>query len=206
MILGKLQVRVAAICLFVIASLSLYQDKLHIKMDAATILTFCLSIILFILPDLSSLSKFKIGDLEVEFKKEVDKLEKLVQEEEKSDYTNSLRAADKESWQYYYQEYQSILQSANSNSEKLLRASQLVEQMIMVAGKDFELDANKLKSPAMVVIELRNAGLISEEELSLYKEFQALRNNIIHRDVSQLDDTLTVRILDLLLRIIRIFG
>ena len=64
----------------------------------------------------------------------------------------------------------------------------------------------KFKNPLSVVKELYRLKLISEDELALYNEFYSFRNKIIHGEIKDLSGPLTTRFLDLLWRIVRIFG
>lgn len=204
--LNKTKLRYISIGLLVLAVLEMFQDKLGVKIDTTTIVIIGLAILLYILPELSNLSKFKYGDIELEFEKKVDELEKLVIAEEKVGGPSRESKDQKISWQHYYKEYNDILSSKSSNLEKVLRASQLVELMISEAGKDFGLDNSKLKNPSGVMRELHKSNLISNDELGLYNEFYSFRNKIIHGEIKDLSDALTTRILDLLWRIVRIFG
>jgi hypothetical protein len=78
---------------------------------------------------------------------------------------------------------------------------------IFHAGKDFGLtDNSKLRKPGSTMRELYKNKLISSDELELYNEFYSFRNKIIHGEIKDLSDSLTARILDLLWRIVRIFG
>ncbi len=58
----------------------------------------------------------------------------------------------------------------------------------------------------MLMNELHKKQLLTEDELSLLKEFRSLRNKVIHGEIKEISDALTTRILDLLWRIVRIFG
>ncbi len=205
--LNRKHLRLISFALIALAILEVFQDKLGLKIDTTTVIIIGLAILLYILPELSNLSKFKYGDIELEFEKKVNELEKLVIAEETTKSTVKGSKDVNVSWQHYYKEYNEILNSKSSNFEKILRASQLVELMISVAGKDFGLtDNNKLKNPSAIVKELHSRHLISDEEFSLYNEFYSFRNKIIHGEIKELSDSLTTRILDLLWRIVRIFG
>ncbi|RZK45162.1 MAG: hypothetical protein EOO61_01000 [Hymenobacter sp.] len=205
--LNKDSLRYISLGLLVLAVLEIFQDKLGLKIDTTTIVIVGLAILLYIIPELSNLSKFKYGDIELEFEKKVDELEKLVIAEEKVGGPVKESKEVSISWQHYYKEYNDILNSKSSNLEKVLRASQLIELMISVAGKDFGLvDNSKLKNPTIVMRELHKNKLISNDELDLYNEFYSFRNKIIHGEIKELSDALTTRILDLLWRIVRIFG
>lgn len=205
--LNKTKLRYISMGLLCLAVLEVFQDKLGLKIDTTTIVIIGIAIVLYILPELSNLSKFKYGDIELEFEKKVDELEKLIIAEEKVGGPTRENKETNISWQHYYKEYNDILNSKSSNLEKVLRASQLVELMISVAGKDFGLtDNSKLKNPTSVMRELHKNNLISDDELALYNEFYSFRNKIIHGEIKDLSDALTTRILDLLWRIVRIFG
>lgn len=185
----------------------MFQEKLGIKIDTTTVVLIGLAIVLWILPELSNLSKFKYGEIELEFEKKVDELEKLVIAEEIVGGPTKYSEDTNISWRHYYKEYNNILNSTASNLEKVLRASQLVELMISAAGKDFGLtDSSKLKNPSNIIKELHRLELITDEEFSLYNEFYAFRNKIIHGEIKELSNSLTTRILDLLWRIVRIFA
>lgn len=204
--LDKKKFRYISIGLLVLSVLEMFQDKLGLNIDTTTIVIIGLAILLYILPELSNLSKFKYGDIEIEFEKKIDELEMLVIAEEKIGGPTRENKDQVVSWQHYYKEYNDILSSKSSNLEKVLRASQLVELMISEAGKNFGLDNSKLKTPTAVVRELHKNDLISNDELALYNEFYSFRNKIIHGEIKDLSDALTTRILDLLWRIVRIFG
>ncbi|MFD2574471.1 hypothetical protein ACFSUS_27800 [Spirosoma soli] len=205
--LDKVKLRYISVGLLVLAILEIFQDKLGVKIDTTTIIIIGLAILLYILPELSNLTKFKYGDIELEFEKKVDELEKLIIEEEKVGGPVKINKESNVTWQSYYKEYNDILNSKSSNIEKILRAAQLVELMISVAGKDFGLDEHsKLKNSTSVIRELHKNALISKEELDIYNEFYSLRNKIVHGEIKELSDALTIRILDLLWRIVRIFG
>lgn len=202
------RLRIIAVGLTLLGILAMFQDKIGIKMDTTVVILFGLAILVYILPELSNLSKFKYGDLEFEFEKKVDQLEKLViAEEAVGGVTINKSEQQRVGWQHYYSEYREILNSKSSNIEKILRGSQLVELMITEAGRDFGLAEDyKLKNPTVIMRELQKNNLISGEEFSLYNEFYSLRNKIIHGEIKEISDALTTRILDLLWRIVRIFG
>jgi uncharacterized protein YutE (UPF0331/DUF86 family) len=153
------------------------------------------------------IKKIKVGGFEVELEKKVNDLERLVIAEEIIGGPKKESKETKINWPDYYKEYSDILKSKSSNIEKILRASQLVELMISDAGKDLGLTDNaKLKNPKIIMNELHQHGLITVEEFSLYNEFTSLRNKVIHGQIKEISDSLTTRILDLLWRIVRIFG
>ena len=178
--IGKRELRIAAILILIIALLSMFQEQLCIKMEGATILALCVAALLFVVPNLSSIAKVKVGEVELEFKQELDKLEKLVNQEEvsKSDATPKASMSGDTTWQYYYEEYNAILISSSSNLEKILRASQLVERMIINVGEDFKLKSTS-KSPFDVIKELSKEGLITDQEISIYKEFMCNSHYLI---------------------------
>jgi hypothetical protein len=80
--LNKGVLRFIAIALLSLAALEIFQDKLGLKIDTTTVLIIGLAILVYILPELSNLSKFKYGDIELEFERKVNQLEKLVIAEE----------------------------------------------------------------------------------------------------------------------------
>lgn len=206
--LNRKHIRLIALGLSALAILAMFQERIGIKIDSTVVILIGLAVLIYILPELSNLSKFKYGEIELEFEKKVDELEKLVIAEEATGGTTIIKTEhQKVSWQHYYSEYREILNSKASNSEKILRASQLVELMITEAGQDFGLaEATKMKNPSAIMRELQKKNLISNEEFSLYNEFYSLRNKIIHGEIKDISDSLTTRILDLLWRIVRIFG
>ncbi len=203
--LSKTHIRVISIGLLLIAVLQIFQDQIGIKIDTTTVLLIGLAILLYIMPDINNLSKFKYGDVELEFEKDVDRIEKLVVAEEVALESKPLveGSQSKIDWQHYYAEYREITSANTSNIEKILRASQLVELMITEAGKDFEVEG---KSPRQIMQNLHKNELISKVEYDLFLEFQALRNKVIHGEIKEINDGLTVRILDILWRIVRTFG
>lgn len=206
--LNRKHLRLIALGLLLLAIIAIFQDKIGIKVDTTVVILIGLAVLIYILPELSNLSKFKYGDIELEFEKKVDQLEKLIIAEETTERTPMSKTKNqKVSWQHYYSEYREILNSKTSNIEKILRASQLVELMITEAGQDFGLaETTKIKNPSVIMRELQKNNLISNDELSLYNEFYSLRTKIIHGEIKDISDTLTTRILDLLWRIVRIFG
>ncbi len=168
--LDRAILRYIAIALLLLAVLEIFQDKLGLKIDSTTVIIIGLAILLYILPELSNLSKFKYGDIELEFVKKVNELEKLVIAEEIVGGPTRENKEPNLSWQHYYKEYTEILNSKSSNIEKILRASQLIELMISVAGKDFGLTDNaKLKNPTGIMRELHKHKLVSDEELTLQR-------------------------------------
>lgn len=206
--LDKMKLRSMTIALLLLAILEIFQDRLGIKIDTTTVVIIGMAMLTFILPDVSNLSKFKYGDIELEFEKEINHLEKLVIAEEVIDAPSKRPVRVKTvSWAHYYKEYTEILNSNYSNVEKILRASRLVELMVMEAGNDFGLiEKSELRNPAKIMKELHNHMLVSDEELSLYNEFYSFRNKIIHGEIKEISNSLTTRVLDLLWRIIKIFG
>ncbi len=206
--LNKQTLRVISTGLVIIALLAAIQEKIGIKIDNTVVVLIGLAVLVYILPEITNLSKFKYGDVEIEFEKKVDQLEKLVLAEEIiGGATNNRLENPKVHWQDYYSEYKEILLSTSPNNEKIIRAVQLTELMIIEAGKDFGIEETKqTKNPAIIMRELHKNGLITVEELALYNEFISLRNNIIHGKSKDISNNLTARILDLLWRIVRIFG
>lgn len=178
---NKTSLRLLAVLILGVAALSIFQDRLEIKIDGNTVALIGLAILLFILPELTNLTKFKFANLELEFEKKVDQLEKMVIAGEVGpSKTTTFKEAVEPPHQQYYEDYKTILDSPSSNIEKILRASQLVD-MIMS------------NSPATA-------------QSNLYNQFYSLRNEIIHSDMKEISDQLTTRILDLLWRIVKIFG
>lgn len=178
---NKTLLRLFAVLILGIAALSIFQERLEIKIDGNTVALIGLAILLFILPELTNLSKLKFANIELEFEKKVNQLEKMVIAGEAGpSKTSTLKEAMVSVSEKYSQEYKAILESPSSNMEKILRASQLVD-MIMS------------NNPAST-------------QSDLYKQFYALRNEIIHSDMKEVSNQLTTRILDLLWRIVKIFG
>lgn len=203
--------RLAGGGLLAIGVLSIFQERLSIKVDASTMLILAVAVLLFCVGDLSNLSKFKFGDLEMEFGEKLGELENMITTEEVSPTSpnaiktgNNINKGQLES--KFYQAYEAIFNSSSSNLEKVLRASQLLEEMLLDVGKKLEMEPQQSRNASMVVNQLSRAGLLSPQEVSIYKEFSQIRNQIIHKDIGLLDDAVTVRMLDLILRMIRIFG
>lgn len=205
---NKLSLRIIAVLILAVAILSVFQQRLDIIIDTNTVLLIGFALLAFLLPEVSNLSKLRYGNIELEFEKKVNHLEKMVIAEESTSRTKPvLKTAKKSGWQEYDSEYKNILSSRSSNIEKILRASQLVERMIESAADDFGLaEGQQFKSPTSTMVDLHKHKFISDDELALYNEFYSLRNKIIHGEISEISDQLTARILDLLWRIVRIFG
>lgn len=178
---NKTFLRLLAVIILGVAALSIFQVRLNIRIDGNTVALIGLAILLFILPELTNLTKLKFANIELEFEKKVNQLEKMVIAGEIVPLAlPNIKEAAQPVHHQYYQDYKAILDSPSSNIEKILRASQLAD-MIMS------------NTPATA-------------QSNLYNQFYSLRNEIIHSDMKNINDQLTARILDLLWRIVKIFG
>jgi hypothetical protein len=178
---NKALLRLFAVLILGVAVLSIFQERLEIKIDGTTAALIGLAVVLFILPELTNLSKFKFANIELEFEKKVNQLEKMVIAGESGvSKAATVKEATEAVPHEYFKDYKAILESPASNIEKILRASQLV-------------DAIMSNNPAST-------------QSDLYTQFYSLRNQIIHSDMKEISDQLTARILDLLWRIVKIFN
>ena len=120
--LNRTKLRYISGGLLILAVLEIFQDRLGLKIDTTTILIIGIAILLYILPEISNLSKVTYGDLIFEFEREINALEKLIIVEETMGGTQREYKEANVGWQHYYNEYREILKSQSSNIDKILRA------------------------------------------------------------------------------------
>jgi len=206
--LTRLELVGAAAALLAIGHVATKRDGI----DQSALILLGVAALCFLLPDLATmiarLRKVKWGEFEAEFDAEIGKLEaKVVQAEEKA------ASEPKRSWaaspplhNSYVSEYQGIISSPSSAREKIVLAAILAERMLAETVKELGLDASGRTSARNAVRILNKEGFISSPEVEAFDEFWRIRNAVVHGEVREISDKQLARILDLLWRLVTIFG
>jgi len=189
--------------------------------DTTSLSLFGIAAACFLLPYLPPLKRLKILEIEAEFEarieKAVDALARTVNEVEKKPSAQALPLRSKKEeiagpyppmWQEYVREYQAILTSTATNTEKIIAANVLLEKMIQTAAVDLGLDAHITRGPtARIIEELARQGFLTAPECEAFREMSDIRNLVVHGGVeARPTDRQTGRVLDLLYRLVRTFA
>lgn len=178
--------------------------------DSTSLILFAIAAICVLLPQLLKilppLKKAKYGDFEIEFDEAIKRLEQRVVEAESTPtplptkFTSSYPPMR----ETYVQGYKDILASETTNTEKVLAAAILADQMLTETARGLELLTPELaRNPRAIVHALSEHGIISLQERQAFDEFWNLRNRIVHVEAKPPTDEQTARVLDLLWRLVR---
>lgn len=169
----------------------------------------------FVLPELVSengafgkLKKVKLGQFEAEFEQQIRKAEESIIKAEqapadsKPNFPGNAPPLDRS----YVEEYERVISSPASNREKIILGGLLVERMAAETAKLLEIDITGLHSASETVRAINKGGFISESEVAAFDRFWEVRNFAVHSSGDRLTDEQTLRLLDLLWRLVRVFG
>lgn len=158
---------------------------------------------------LSKVKKLKWGEFEAEFEEEIRKFEEKVvvaenQAPSKKPNVRSFRAAPLHS--SYVEEYKRIIASPSSGREKVILGAVLAERMIQETVRELELDkSGRLPARSGMQLLLKE-GLVSPVEVEALDEYWKIRNSVVHGSSEQLTNQQVVRLLELLWRLVSVFG
>lgn len=174
----------------------------NIQIDTNSIWLIVIVSVLFVLPELRSLTpyikKIKIGDTEIELKEKIENLEKEVEKaqasvEETPSNSDSLEIAEQVSV-----ETMQILQEASRNPQAaLLLLSARIEEQLRRRIKESGIDTPKIYS----IIRLVEVGVQNKvfpyEFLLAFKDFSAVRNRVAHGQAFDVDDSTVLSVISL---------
>ena len=196
---------VAAVASGLVVARMIWPD---IQFDATSLALFGIAALALLLPNLPPLKKLKLGSFEAEFEKAIRAFEQKVLATETESQPAPARVvesgADKATWEKFFDDYFSIVNSGASNFEKILSAAILIEKMVAAAAID--VHASRRRSPAQQVSALAEHGLITQDEEAAFREFWNLRSKVVHGELGQPTDAQTARVLDLAWRLVRTFA
>jgi uncharacterized protein YutE (UPF0331/DUF86 family) len=179
-----------------------------IKFDDTSLVLFgvaALALLVAFLP----IKRIKWGDFEAELDRAVDNLERKVTATEASlpaqlaSKAAARGSASQPTWQKFFDEYISLVNSPASNIEKIIAASILLEKMIDTFVDAFEPELGpRGRGPRVAIDQLAEHKLISPEERAAFMELWTVRNKIVHEGIRPTDEQ-TARLLDLAWRLVR---
>lgn len=176
---NKSLLRVLAMLILGVAILSMFQERLSIRIDGNTVTLIGLSVILFILPELTNVSKLKFANIEVEFQKKITQLEKdVAMAEANAPKSATVKESHEIGHKSYESDYNDIIRNSSSNTEKIRRASQLMENIMR-------------ENPQTV-------------DPLIFTRFQDLTRQVLQHDEKNISDGLTDILLDMLWRILKV--
>lgn len=184
-------------------------------LENSTLALLAVAAIGFVLPEIvngrngkKGLKRLKVGHFEAEFEERLQEFEEKVIEAEQNASSPdrptqrgypSLNAS-------YVQEYERIISSPSSNREKVILGGLLAERMADASVSVLEIDPKGAKSAITLVHRLAAEGVVSNSEIAAFESFWAARNAAVHAPGEELSDEQTTKLLDLLWRLVRIFG
>jgi len=178
--------------------------------DNTSLILFAIAAVALLLPNalslLPPLKKLKYGEFEAEFNEAIKRLEQRVGEAEKSPapQPQKLTGSFPPMREPYVKGFKDILSSQTSNTEKILAAGILCEQMLSETARDLELSkGSQFRTPGAIVQALAGHGFVSEAEQQAFSEFWKIRNSVVHGQGPPPNDEQTSRLLDLLWRLVR---
>lgn len=195
----------------VLAAIHVYFKREGIDQNAMVLLG--VAAISYLIPSLTALfskvKKLKWGEFEAEFEEEIRKFEEKVvvaenQAPSKKSNVRSFRAAPLHS--SYVDEYRQIIASPSSGREKVILGAVLAERMIQETVRELDLDkSGRLPARSGMQLLLKE-GLVSSAEVEALDEYWKIRNSVVHGSLEQLTDQQVVRLLELLWRLVSVFG
>lgn len=191
-----------------------------VTLDSVALILLALAGVVFLMPELSEIfariRKIKIGEFEAEFDVEIRKLEEKVLTAESQVSSKKIVDTIKhissklqvpQLHRDYVREYKNILASSSSNTQKIVLSSILVDRMIQETVTALELDSSGTMPAKEGMLVLLKEGFVAEAETEAFKEFWSVRNIAVHGNrAEEITDRQTARVLDLLWRMVKIFG
>ena len=187
-----------------------HSSRIDFDIDQITLVLLATSAISFVLPEFASrLTKFKFGELEAEFEKSIGKLEEKVVAAESAaplkDSNSSFVAAPLHD--SYVKEYEGIISSPTSGREKIVLGAILAERMIDDAATEANVAPAGRRLPARYAMrKLVEEGRVPAEEGAAFDEFWNVRNQVVHGATFTISEQQVSRVLDLLWRLVKVFG
>lgn len=158
------------------------------------------------------IKRIKWGEFEAELDRAVDHLERKVAASEAAppvaaaarppaDVPGPSRSTP--TWQRFFDEYISLMNSPASNVEKIVAAAIMLERMVETAAESLTPEqTGRARGTRGMINEFAEHGLISDEERSAFLEFWSIRNRVVHEGIQPTDEQ-TARLLDLVWRLMR---
>lgn len=184
-------------------------------LENSTLALLAAAAIGFVLPEIvnghkggKGLKRLKVGQFEAEFEERLQEFEeKVIKAEQDASSPDrrpqegypSLNAS-------YVQEYERIISSPSSNREKVVLGGLLAERMAEASVSALEIDPKGAKSAISLVRRLATEGVVSNSEVAAFESFWAARNVAVHASGQELSDEQTTKLLDLLWRLVKVFG
>jgi len=180
--------------------------------DHSALILLSVAALSFLLPELvtlfSRVKKVKWGEFEAEFEKDLRKLEEkiVVAESEPRTSKRSSGVSYAPLYDSYVKEYQSIVSSTLPGREKIILGAVLAERMIQETVNELELSKSGRLSAKTGIQLLLEEGFITSSEVDAFDEFWKVRNAAVHGPPDGLSEHQVSRLLDLLWRLVKIFG
>jgi len=185
------------------------------KIDNAALVLLGVAAVGFLLPEILStargiggLKRIKVGQFEAEFEQQIREAEENIIKAElggagkKPEFHGNIPPLHKS----YVEEYERVISSPANNREKIILGGLLVERMAAETVQHLGLEMHGLHSAQEFVRRLKSEGCINEKEVEAFNSFWKVRNTAVHSAKDELTDEQTTRILDLLWRLVRVFG
>lgn len=191
-----------------------------LNFDTISLILFAIGAAAALLPTvltvLPPITRLKLFEVEAEFGRHINELERTVVAAETSPASAESvprRDADESaaggvthsvSWQAYFDEYFRIITSTVSPREKILSVAILLERMLEDAAARYS--PKTARSSRDLVELLTTHHLLTPEEAAAINEFWEVRNRVVHGQPSVFTEADAARILDLAWRLVRIFA
>jgi len=202
-----LQIIAASAAAIIVARLfwrSLNFDNTSLILFAIAAGALAIPYIFRLLPPLKSL---EAGPVKAEFDRDIARLELNVvatESERSKQHPERTEPPGAVSWEKYFDEYFTIVNSGTSNTEKILAAAILVERMIGNVAKAFNLpELGQHMTARAIVDRLAQSQIIGTDEKKAFDDFWSLRDRVVHGGVGGPSNEQTARILDLVWRLVK---
>ncbi|WP_156797013.1 hypothetical protein [Nitrosomonas sp. Is79A3] len=186
--------------------------KKNDRIDHSALILLSVAALSFLLPELvtlfSKVKKVKWGEFEAEFEKDLRKLEQkiVVAESETRTSKRSSGVSYAPLYDSYVKEYQSIVSSPLPGREKIILGAVLAERMIQETVNELELSKSGRLGARTGMQLLLEEGFITSSEVDAFEEFWKVRNTAVHGPADGLSEHQISRLLDLLWRLVKVFG
>lgn len=171
------------------------------QVDSTTIWLLVIAAILFVLPDLKSLTPYikriKIGETEVELKEEIEKLDTEIKKASIAAETEENRVFSKDKVELTSKDIDKVIEEAGKDPRAaLLLISSKLERRVRDRLEEANIEVKRQSAVKLVETGVEQ-GIFPYEFNSAFRDFWAVRNKVAHGEAFDVNDDYILSLISL---------